>query len=402
MPSLLQSEARATTSTSNPRQPVLATVSIGSLELHNRAAVAPMSRVSATATGRPTAEMGRYYGRFSEGGFGLVISEGLYTDCLHSRGYSNQPGIVTERQVAAWRDVVYEVHQGGARFVAQLMHAGALSQAPAHASLDPAFEVIGPSAVQPRGQMMPEYGGEGPYRTPREMTSAEIRQVTQGFVSAARNAKRAGFDGVEIHAANGYLLDQFLTSYTNRRTDRYGGGVENRIRLTSEIVHAVRAAVPSDFVVGVRLSQTKVNDFEYRWSESDAREIFTAVGRSGVSYIHIASEGRDWLSTATLARGVTTTGLARELTGLPVIGNGGMDDPERAAQVIEGGHADIVSLGRGALANTDWPRRLERGRPIEKFHAEILSPEATLANAERIFRRQDPNHYITQQRSNES
>jgi len=325
--------------------------------------------------------MQRYYREFARGGFGLIIAEGTYTDKLYSRGYHNQPGIVTEEQMKGWRNVVQQVRRAGARIVLQLMHAGALSQSAA-----PESGVIGPSAVQPRGRMMPEYGGSGPYLTPRAMTSQDIRQVVDGFVAAARTARRAGFDGVEVHAANGYLLDQFLTGYTNRRTDRYGGNMANRVRLTAEVVKAIRDDLPQDFAVGVRLSQTKVNDFEYRWpgGETDARIIFRAVQAAGVSYIHMASEGRDWISTATLSPGVTITGLARHATGLPVIANGGMHDPQRARQILEDSHGDIVSLARGALANPDWPLRIERAEAIEVFNREILSPRATLENAERI------------------
>ena len=160
----------------------------------------------------------------------------------------------------------------------------------------------------------------------------------------------------------------------------------NRVRLTAEVAKAIRDDLPQDFAVGVRLSQTKVNDFEYRWpgGETDARIIFRAVQAAGVSYIHMASEGRDWISTATLSPGVTITGLARHATGLPVIANGGMHDPQRARQILEDGHGDIVSLARGALANPDWPLRIERAEALEVFNREILSPRATLENAERL------------------
>jgi 2,4-dienoyl-CoA reductase-like NADH-dependent reductase (Old Yellow Enzyme family) len=198
-------------------------------------------------------------------------------------------------------------------------------------------------------------------------------------------AKEIGFDGVEVHGANGYLLDQFLTRYTNQRADEYGGPVANRIRLTAEVIRAIRDAVGHDFCVGVRLSQTKVNDVEYRWpgGAQDAEVIYRAVADAGVSYLHIASEGRDWIHTATLDNGTTLTALAREVTGLPVIANGGMHQPDQAAQVLAEGHADVLSLGRGALANPDFPTRLAEGAPLEQFDYEMLHPLATLDNAER-------------------
>src|SRR5690606_16240367 len=191
---------------------------IGNLKLANRLAVAPMTRVSATPDGTPTPEMADYYAEFTEGGFGLVITEGTYTDTVYSQGYLNQPGIVTDGQAAAWRGIVERVHAAGARIVLQLMHAGALSQGNRYRD-----DTAGPSAVPPLGEKMPEYGGHGPWPTPKAMSADDIDAAVRGFVSSAVRAREAGFDGVEVHAANGYLLDQFLTDYTNRREDAYGG-----------------------------------------------------------------------------------------------------------------------------------------------------------------------------------
>jgi 2,4-dienoyl-CoA reductase-like NADH-dependent reductase (Old Yellow Enzyme family) len=218
---------------------------------------------------------------------------------------------------------------------------------------------------------------------PKELTPADLDRVVDGFVTAALNAHRAGFDGVEVHAANGYLLDQFLTDYTNQRTDSYGGSVSNRIRLTARVTAAIVSAVPADFLVGVRLSQTKVNDLVYRWpgGATDASVIFPAVADAGASYLHIASEGQDWISTSTLAGGQTITGLARRLTGLPVIANGGMHNPAQAERVLADGHADLLSLARGSLANPDFPKRLAAGLELAELDYAMLKPKVTLANA---------------------
>ncbi|NUW36903.1 NADH:flavin oxidoreductase [Nonomuraea sp. SMC257] len=351
---------------------------LGGLHLANRFAVAPMSRVSAAPDGTPTAEMADYYTAYAEGGFGLVITEGTYTDTLYSQGYLNQPGIASDAHAAAWRDITDRVHAARARIVLQLMHAGALSQGNRHRD-----DTAGPSAVPPVGEKMSEYGGHGSWPTPRAMTQDDIDAAVRGFADAAVRARDAGFDGVEIHGANGYLLDQFLTTYTNTRDDSYGGPVANRVRLTAEVVAAVRAEVGPDFCVGVRLSQGKVNDFVYRWPGGayDARVIFTALADAGATYLHIASEGRDWIETARLDDGTTITGLARLATGLPVIANGGMHKLPLAAQVLRDGHADLVSVARGALANPDLPRRVAEDRPVEAFDHMMLQPMATLANA---------------------
>jgi len=358
--------------------PALTSVRLGGLKLDNRFAVAPMTRVSATADGAPTDAMAGYYAEFARGGFGLVITEGTYTDTTHSQGYLNQPGLATDAHAAGWRPVTDAVHAAGVPIVAQLMHAGALSQGNSHG-----VETIAPSAVAPRGAMLEEYGGAGTWPTPREMSAADIDAAIAGFVDAAVRARAAGFDGVEIHAANGYLLDQFLTTYTNHRTDEYGGTVAHRIRLAAQISAAVRTAVGADFLVGVRLSQTKVNDFEYRWpgGAQDAEVIFTALAATGIDYLHIASEGRDFIDGARLDDGRTITALARQVTGLPVIANGGMHDTTQAADMLDGGHADVLSIGRGALANPDLPQRVSSGAPLERFDHGMLSPMATIVNA---------------------
>jgi 2,4-dienoyl-CoA reductase-like NADH-dependent reductase (Old Yellow Enzyme family) len=358
--------------------PALKPDRIGGLELANRLAVSPMTRVSAAADGRPMPEMSDYYAAYAQGGFSLVITEGTYTDTAYSQGYLNQPGIVSGAHVDAWREITGRVHAAGASFVLQLMHAGALSQGNRYRD-----DTAGPSAVRPRGERMPEYGGHGPWPEPRAMSEAEIEQAVRGFVGSAVRAREAGFDGVEVHGANGYLVDQFLTDYTNLRTDRYGGSVAGRVRLAAEIVAAIRAEVGSAFCVGIRLSQTKVNDFTHRWEGGarDAEVIFAALAEAGASYLHIASEGRDWIETARLDGEVTITGLARRVTGLPVIANGGMHDLDQAARVLEEGHADVLSIGRGALASPDLPNRLANGLLPEEFDPMMLHPMATLANA---------------------
>ncbi|MFI7133371.1 tRNA-dihydrouridine synthase [Nonomuraea sp. NPDC050153] len=358
--------------------PALRPERIGRLTLANRLAVAPMTRVSAAPDGTPTPEMTDYYTAYAQGGFGLLITEGTYTDTVYSQGYLNQPGIVSGEHVAAWREITERVHAAGSRIVMQLMHAGALSQGNRHRD-----DTAGPSAVPPRGEKMPEYGGSGRWPTPRAMSLADIETAVDGFVRSAARAEEAGFDGVEVHGANGYLVDQFLTDYTNLRDDSYGGPVAGRVRLAAEVVAAIRAELGAEFCVGIRLSQTKVNDFVHRWpgGAHDAKVVFAALAEAGASYLHIASEGRDWIETARLDGGVTITGLARQVTGLPVIANGGMHDLAQAAQVLSDGHADLVSVGRGALANPDLPRRLGQGLPPAGFDHMMLQPMATLGNA---------------------
>jgi 2,4-dienoyl-CoA reductase-like NADH-dependent reductase (Old Yellow Enzyme family) len=353
-------------------------IKIGGLELQNRLVVAPMSRVSAAPDGTPTAEMVDYYAEFADGGFALVITEGTYTDTTHSQGYLNQPGLASGSHVDGWRRITEAVHATRTPIVAQLMHAGALSQGNSYGA-----ETIAPSARRPLGEMLTEYGGAGPWPVPREMAAADIDLAVAGFVDAAVQARAAGFDGVEIHAANGYLLDQFITVYTNARDDEYGVDVQNRIRLTARIVAEIRDRVGPGFAIGVRLSQTKVNDVTYRWpgGAADAERIFAAIADAGADYLHIASEGRDFIETARFPDGRTITSIAKQVTGLPVIANGGMHDTRQAAAVLDGGHADLLSIGRGALANPDLPTRLRDGLDLKRFDHAMLSPMATISNA---------------------
>lgn len=346
------------------------------MQLRNRLVVAPMSRVSAGPGDVPTRRMAEYYSEFAHGSFGLILTEGIYPDCEFGQGYERQPGLLSSEQVEGWRWVTDGVHQADGVIFAQIMHAGALSQC--------LEQTIAPSAVQPKGQKMPEYGGTGAFSLPREMTQADIKVAVDGFAAAARHAREAGFDGVEIHGANGYLIDQFITDYTNRREDEYGGDISGRVRFACDVLREVRAQLGSEFPVGIRLSQTKVNDLSYRWIAANARIVFAAMRDAGASYLHIASEGRDWWETAQLSSGGTTiTALAGAVSGLPVIANGGMHRIELAEEVLREGHADLVSLGRGALANPDWPARLLRGEVFEGFDHDMISPSATLEYSDR-------------------
>ena len=241
--------------------PLWSPLQIGSTQLSSRVALAPMTRISATEDGLVTEKMVSYYEAFARGGFSLLITEGIYTDTAYSQGYLYQPGLATDEQARSWATVVDAVHAAGSTIFAQLMHAG--SQAQGSRFVD---STIGPSAVAPKGEQLGFYRGEGPYRVPGEITPAQMEEVRQGFVAAALGARDAGFDGVEIHGANGYLLDEFLTDYLNRRTDEYGGSPENRVRFAAEICRAVREAVGPDMTVGIRISQSKVSDHDHRWA----------------------------------------------------------------------------------------------------------------------------------------
>ena len=353
-------------------------VAIGALQLTNRLAVAPMTRVSATADGRATVEMADYYGDFAAGGFGLIITEGVYTDTAYAQGYLFQPGLANDTQGGAWRTVVDRVHANGGRIIAQLMHAGAISQGNPHRP-----NAKGPSAVQPKGAQMSFYRGEGAYRLPDVLSLAEVGDVLAGFARAAVRAKEAGFDGVEIHGANGYLLDQFMTDYTNQRNDGYGGSLAHRLRLGVETIQAVRQAVGHDFPVGYRVSQAKVNDFTHKWARGtlDAAVIFKTLSAAPIDYLH-TTEFEAWQPA--FGDGQSLAALAKEHGTVPVIANGSLHVPVESVGMIERGEADLISLGRGALTHADWACRLRNGDDLGVFDRALLSPLADLANARRL------------------
>ncbi|WP_315388369.1 NADH:flavin oxidoreductase [uncultured Stenotrophomonas sp.] len=367
---------------STSRPTILTPFDIPGMALRNRLAVAPMTRVTATADGLPTPTMGDYYAGFAAGGFGLVITEGLYSDQAHSQGYLNQPGLASEAQAEAWAPLTAAMRNHGAVTFAQIMHAGALSQG------NPFRDgTVGAAAVQPKGEQMSFYYGQGAYRLPVQMTDAQIENAIQGFVDAAERAVgSAGFDGVEIHGANGYLLDQFLTRHTNTRLDRWGGSIYNRVALLVEVLNAVKAKVAGRAPVGMRISQGKVNDFLHKWEggEQDAEVIFGSLADAGVDFLHV-TEFEAW-QPAFVGETESLAALARRYApGVPLIANGGLHDLARAGQLLDQG-ADIVALGRGALANPDLPRRIQNGEPLRQFDASILGPIADIKGSELALR----------------
>ncbi len=341
---------------------------IGGMRLRNRAVVAPMTRVSATAAGEATPQMLRYYEAFARGGWGLVETEATYIDEEQSQCRAGQPGLATPRQREAWRPIVDSAHAHGARIVVQLQHAGALAE-----TCRDGAPSVAPSAVEPRSRQ--------PLPMPRALTRGDIARIHERFARAASLAVEAGFDGVELHGGNGYLIDQFLTPETNQRTDDYGGPMTHRVRFAVEAVQAVRAVVPHAYPVGVRVSQHKTADPGYVWSggEEDVRTIVGALVAAGASFMHIGGQGAP---ARVNGSGALVCALAKALSGAVVIANGGLEAPERAGAILAADEADLVSIARGALANPDWPHHVASGSPLRRFDPAMIRPVATLDRAE--------------------
>jgi 2,4-dienoyl-CoA reductase-like NADH-dependent reductase (Old Yellow Enzyme family) len=357
---------------------LFAPVVINGHTVKNRLSVAPMTRISATEDGRATETMTRYYERFARGGFGAVMTEGINTDQAFSQAYVHQPGMTDDAQADAWKPVVSGIKAHGALAIAQLLHGGALSQGNRFRGT-----TVGPSAVQPKGEQMAFYHGKGRYAVPAAMTETQIADAINGFSDAAGRAiEIAGFDAIEIHGANGYLLDQFLTGYTNSRTDRWGGGTESRVRLIIETFKAVRAKVGAHVPVGVRISQGKVNDYHHTWegAERDAEIIFGSLAQAGADFIHVT--GREAWQPAFAPGGPSLMRLAKNYAPRVVIlANGSLHTLARAVAALDDG-ADIVTIGRGALANPDLPRRWSDRSVLNDFDPAILGPIANIKESE--------------------
>ncbi|GAA0913008.1 alkene reductase [Streptomyces thermoalcalitolerans] len=325
---------------------------LGGIRLANRIVMAPMTRSRAYGPGQsPTDLMAVYYAQRASAG--LIITEGTQPSVI-GQGYPDTPGIHSAEQVAAWRKVTDAVHAEGGKIFLQVLHTGRIGH-PSITGLTPA----GPSAVRAAGQV---YTHEGPqdFVTPHELTEAEIEETMADFVAAARNAMEAGFDGVELHGANGYLIHQFLAPNANRRTDAWGGSPERRIRFAVETAQKVVEAIGGD-KVGFRISPgNPVNDIDES-DRADMEATYTmlveALAPLGLVYLHHmeAAEMRDL--GVRLRKAWPSTFILNPSTGAEPTG------PD-ALKLIEDGTADLIAYGALFLANPDLPARLAAGGPF--------------------------------------
>ncbi len=318
---------------------------LGELELPNRLVMAPMTRNRAPG-GIPNEMMAHYYVQRATAG--LMVSEGTQVAPL-GQGYQDTPGIYTESQGKGWRKVTDAVHRAGGRIFAQLWHVGRVSHSYYHGG-----QPVAPSAIAPPGKA---YTPEGmkPYEKPHALTPEEVVEVVEQFGNAARIAREAGFDGVEIHGANGYLIDQFLQSATNQRDDEYGGSLANRLRFLEEVTEAVVAEWPEQ-CVGVRLNPVGgVNGIH----DEDPVETFSAaanlLNRFPLAYLHVVEGPVGGAGPDDHA--VCATELVRPVFHGTLVSTGGYS-PETAEQAVEKGKADLIGFGRLFIANPDLPRRI--------------------------------------------
>jgi len=326
---------------------------LGPLDLPNRVVMAPMTRNRAGPGNVPTALNATYYAQ--RAGAGLIVSEATQVS-PQGVGYPGTPGIHSAEQVAGWKLVTDAVHGAGGRIFLQLWHVGRIS----HPSLQPSGALpVAPSAIAPAGQAWTTNGMKA-FVTPHALETNEIPGIVEDYRRGARNARDAGFDGVELHGANGYLIDQFLRDGTNKRTDRYGGSASNRARFLIEVTQALIGEWGGERV-GVRLSPTNpYNDI----ADSNPAATFSTAARElnrlGIAYLHIVEPGPG----DPVAAGETPDiRFFRKVWRGPLIANKGYD-LERANAVLRDGTADLVSFAALYLANPDLDERFRRGGPF--------------------------------------
>lgn len=324
---------------------------LGSLTLSNHLVMAPMTR-SRAISNLPNALIAEYYAQ--RAGAGLIITEGT-APSPNGLGYPRIPGIFSAEQVAGWKLVTEAVHAKGGRIFVQLMHTGRVSHL---ANMPEGAEVVAPSAVLLEGDMYTDQYGPQPHSTPRAMEAADILHVIAEHVQAAKNAIAAGFDGVELHGANGYLIEQFLAPNTNTRTDQYGGSIENRTRFALEVTAAVVKAIGAERV-GIRLSPDGVFNGIQPYPAEQALYLAEKLNELGIGYLHLVDHGP---MGAPQVNAETVSGIRTAFKGTLILSGG--YDVARAEEVLQSGKADLVAFGRPFLANPDLVERLRQGAAL--------------------------------------
>jgi len=369
-------------------EPLFAPFRIGSAKLANRIVMAPMTR-SFSPLGVPGEDVAGYYRRRAEGGVGLIVTEGTWIPHPGASNDPDAPDFFGEAALAGWRRVVEGVHAAGGVIMPQLWHVGLIRKQPTLAH--PQGEPAGPLQLGPSGVT----GGHGwpiePDRGP--MSLADIDAVIEAFAAAARSAFDLGFDGVEIHGAHGYIVDQFLWRVTNRRADRYGGAPRDRATFAAEIVAEIRRRTAPDYPILFRCSQWKSHDYDARIADTptELEGLLAPIAEAGADAFH-CSQRRFWEPTFE-GSDLNLAGWAKRLTGKPsiTVGSVGLDTdfmtslfvrgtrPRRASldglvRMFERGDFDLVAVGRALLTDPFWTQKLREGRldEVETFTAHAL------------------------------
>ncbi|MCM3586648.1 alkene reductase [Mesobacillus maritimus] len=333
-------------------------VKIGAWNLKTRTAMAPMTRCFADdETGVVGEDVVEYYRKRAADGVGLIITEGILVS-PRAKGNPQVPGLYTKDQVEAWKKVTEAVHNEGGTIIAQLWHVGRLS----HHELTLGYPPQAPSAIAAEGRV-PRF--RKPYDVPEAMTVEDIQQLVDQFAQAGKNAIEAGFDGVEIHGAHGYLIDQFNSDLSNKRKDKYGGDLGQRLTLMKEVTKAVIEAVGTDRTV-IRFSAHKSDVPTYMWEDPEEaiRTFVEAFKEVGATLLHPST--MDF--TRVLVDGKTMHQLVRKYWDGIIIGVGTLD-PGTAEEALEEGTIDVAAFGRPLISNPDFINRLKNGEELEEYEA---------------------------------
>ncbi len=339
-------------------QKLFSPAQLGGLTLQNRVVMAPMTRSRALSQGIPSDLVTTYYAQRTTAG--LIITEGT-SPSPNGLGYARIPGLYSPEQIAGWKNVTDAVHEKGGKIFAQLMHTGRMSHPD---NLPAGAELVAPSAIAAKGDMWTDTQGMQPQPTPRALTTEEVKQTIQEYVQAAKNAIEAGFDGIELHGANGYLIEQFLHPAANQRTDEYGGSDENRSRFLFEIAQGSVDAIGAD-KVGIRLSPYGVaGDLSnYEGIETLYNYVAEELQKIGLVYVHLVDHSG---MGAPVVPPSVVNGIRERFKGTLILA--GSYDAARAEDVLASGLADLVAFGRPFIANPDLVERLETG-------AELAQPD---------------------------
>ncbi|MEH0156281.1 alkene reductase [Limibacter armeniacum] len=339
-------------------QPLLQPIKVGPYTLKNRVFMAPLTRSRADNEGLVPTELHQIYYK-QRASAGLIISEGSPIS-PQGIGYINTPGIYTPEQINGWKKVTDTVHEEGGRIFIQLWHVGRIS----HPDLQDGKLPVAPSAINPNTKSFTQEGFKETV-TPRALETEEVAQIVQDFKKAAENAMKAGFDGVEIHAANGYLLHQFFSKNANQRTDKYGGSVENRARILFEVLDAISEVMDSN-KVGVRLNPS-LNDIFSIFADDETIEVFEYIVKKlneyDLAYLHLTEPFNDVSNEPKVIK--HTAKHFRPLYKGTFVTNAGFDK-NKGNKVIEDGDVDAVAFGTLFISNPDLPKRFELDAPLQK------------------------------------
>ena len=339
-------------------QKLFSAAQLGNLTLQNHIVMAPMTRARALSQGIPSDLVPTYYAQRVTAG--LIITEGT-SPSPNGLGYARIPGLYSAEQIAGWKNVTDAVHEKGGKIFAQLMHTGRIAHP---ANLPAGAELVAPSAIAAKGDMWTDAQGMQPQPTPRALTTEEVKQTIQEFVQAAENAIEAGFDGIELHGANGYLIEQFLHPAANQRTDEYGGSDEKRSRFLLEIAQGAVDAIGAD-KVGIRLSPYGVSGDlpNYEGIETLYNYLAGELHKIGLVYVHLVDHSG---MGAPVVPPAVVNGIRERFKGALILS--GNYNAARAEAVLDSGLADLVAFGRPFIANPDLVERLETG-------AELAQPD---------------------------